>query len=155
MRLVRGLLHCKIMVCFLQMEPVEEFCYFFKCFLKPWGGLWRALGRHWAVWGSSWDGLGTVLGGLGAALGRFWAVLGRPWDDFSGTWIFDRFGGRFWEPKGCPRGGILGARTVPKSIQNRRRNFKAKKLFVGSDFEQSWVVFARCRYAFFVVFRWF
>ena len=43
--------------------------------------------------------------------------------------------------KGWPKGGILGGKMDQKSIQNRGRNLRAKKLPLGVDFGRSWVVF--------------
>ena len=78
-----------------------------------------------AVWRDIWGGLGCLLrglgrpwGGLGAVLAGSWAPLARSWGDILSEVIFDQFYHRFWSPKGCPKGGILG----PKSSQNRCQN---------------------------------
>ena len=87
--------------------------------------------------------LGTLLGASWSLLGRSWAVLGRNWvvlDRLLGTSIFDDFLDRCWEQKGYPKGGILGAKTEPKSIQNRGRNLRAKKLCLGGDLGRFGVV---------------
>ena len=62
-----------------------------------------------------WGALGGVLGGSGA-------VLGRSWADMKSDRIFDDFLTRFRSPKGCPKGGLLRAEMVPKSIPKRGRN---------------------------------
>ena len=82
----------------------------------------------WEV-GGVWTGAGASLGalvhscggrgGLGAVLERFGAVLGRSWGDVFGGLSLTRFRGRFWERKGCPKGGIWGGNMEPKSIPKR------------------------------------
>ena len=82
-------------------------------FLRPLGVLFGLLG---ALLGASWDDLGSSFGEIGWSRGDFW-----------GTSILDYFLERFWEQKGCPKGGILGAKTEQKSIKKRGANLRAKK----------------------------
>ena len=63
--------------------------------------------------GPSWGEIGVVLGVL---LGHF---------------DCDYFLERFWEQKGYPKGGILGAKTEQKSIPNRGANLRAEKSLLG------------------------
>ena len=69
--------------------------------------------------GASWGDLGAELGGLGATLGALDYYL----------CFFDGF----WGQKGCPKGGIWGAKMKPKSFPKRVTidvDFqKRKKLF--------------------------
>ena len=97
------------------------------------GGSWGSFGRSWRRLGGS----GAALGGV---LGRSWAVLWRSERDTWSSQIFDCFLDRLWSPKGCPKGGILGAKTVPKSMPKRGRNLRAKKLPLGSDLVRFGVV---------------
>jgi len=57
--------------------------------------------------------------------------LGWSWGYFWGTSIFDNFLERFWEQKGYPQGGIWGAKTEQKYIQNGGANLTAKKSPLG------------------------
>ena len=90
-------------------------------------------------------GFGVVLGRCWGGLGHSWAVMGRK--------------GRFWERKGCQKGGILGGQAEPKSLQNRGAILDAKKLPLRSGFGRCRVVFWWCRWVVFVVFpqvlQWF
>ena len=117
------------------------------------GPSWPILGRSWGLLGPSW----AILGGLGGGPGSSWAVLGRSWSDFWSGPIFDHvfnrfyfFFGRFWSPKGCPRGGILGAKMEPKSMPKRGRNLRAQKLPLGPSWNRlgavlgrTWAILAR------------
>ena len=84
------------------------------------------LGVSWGVRGVSWEGLGPSWGALGAT---FCAV--RLWIDF--LIDFDRAKG----PQREPFGGGKGAKIDPKTIQNRRRNSRAKKTGSESVLEAS------------------
>ena len=75
-------------------------------------GIWGRPGES----GRRLGGPGGVRGGPGGVLGGSWALLGRSWSDLGGSPISDRFFDRFWAPKGCPKGGIWGAKMEPKSI---------------------------------------
>ena len=86
------------------------------------------MGASWAPLGASWGDLEPSWGEIGVVLG-----------DFSGTSIFHIFLERFWEPKGYPKGGILGAKTEQKSIQNRGANLRAKKSPLGVVLVRFWV----------------
>ena len=97
------------------------------------------------VLGRSGGGLGEVLGGLGVVLGRSWGGLAQSWA------VIGRRG-RFWERKGCPKGGILGGQAEPKSIKNRGPNLRARKMHLGSGFGRYRVVFWGGRCIIFVVF---
>ena len=55
--------------------------------------------------------LGTLLGASWGDLGPSWGEIGWSWGDFWGTSTLDYFLERFWERKGCPEGGMLGAQT--------------------------------------------
>ena len=65
---------------------------------------------------------------LGAILGRLGAKLCGLGATFGALRVFCDFLERFGEQKGCPEGGILGAKTEPKSIQSRGANLRAKKI---------------------------
>ena len=65
--------------------------------------------------GASGGGPGGLLGVPGRVRGASWALLGRSWSDLQGSPISDRFFDRFRAPKGCPKGGIWGAKMEPKS----------------------------------------
>ena len=83
-------------------------------FLKPLRVLFVLLG---SVLGVSWEPLGGLLEPLGASwgdLGPSWGEIVWSWGDFWDTSIFDVFLERFWEQKGCPKGGIWGAQTEQK-----------------------------------------
>ena len=49
--------------------------------------------------------------------------------------------GGFLSPKGCPKGGILGAKTEQKSIKKRGANLRAKKSPLGVVLVRFWVDF--------------
>ena len=59
-------------------------------------------------------------------LGLSWEPLGPSWGDLWVTSIFYNFLERFWEQKGSPKGGILGAKTDQKSIKKRGAHLRAK-----------------------------
>ena len=131
-------------------------------FLKPlrvlFGLLGTLLGASWSLLGR----LGAKLGGLGATLGHSWGDLGPSWDeiwwswnDFWGTSIFDYFLERFWEQKGCPKGGILGAKTEQKSIKKRGANLRAKKSPLGVVLVRFWVDFQGVLGSKMLIFHWF
>ena len=84
--------------------------------------------------GLSWEPLGASWGDLGPS----WGEIGWSWGDFWGTSIFDYFLERFWEQKGCPKGGILGAKTDQKSIQNQDQHSRAKKEDLEHDLASIW-----------------
>ena len=85
-----------------------------KAFL---GTLFSVFEASWSAFWVSWGSLGSLLEPLGAILGCLGAKLGGLGATFWGTSIFDYFLERFWEQKGCPKGGILGAKTEQKSIK--------------------------------------
>ena len=70
------------------------------------------------------------------------------------TSIFYNFFERFWEQKGCPKGGILGAKMEPESMPKRGRNSRKKKLPLKSDLGQFWLVSGDAREAFLLIFCW-
>ena len=88
-------------------------------FLKPLRVLFELLG---SLLGGSWEPLGASWGDLGPSWGEIGVVLGHFWS----TLIFINFLESFWEQKGCRKGGILGGKMEPKSIQNRGANLRAK-----------------------------
>ena len=96
----------------------------------------RPLGVLFGLLGLSWEPLGACWGDLGPS----WGEIGWSWGDFWVTSIFDYFLERFWEQKGCPKGGILGAKMDPKLIPKRGRNLRAQKLPLGSDLGPVWLV---------------
>ena len=104
-----------------------------------------------AILGGLWGGLGGSWG----FLGRSEAVLGRSWGDIVSSSLSDQFVDRFWSPKGCPKGGFLGAKMEPKSIPKRGPNLRAKKLPLKSDLGRFCVVFGGVREAFLLIFYWF
>ena len=75
--------------------------------------------------------LGTLLGASWGDLGPSWGEIGWSWGDFWSIFIFGDFLERFWEQKGCPKGGILGAKTEQKSIKKKGANLTAKKSPLG------------------------
>ena len=107
------------------------------CFLGFLGASWAPLGASWGDLEPSWGEIGVVLG------------------DFSGTSIFDIFWERFWEPKGYPKGGILGAKTEQKSIQNRGANLRAKKSPLGVVLDRFWLDFQSVLGSNMLIFHWF
>ena len=77
--------------------------------------------------GLSWEPLGASWGDLGPS----WGEIGWSWGDFWGTSIFDYLLERFLAQKGCPKGGILGAKTEQKSMKKRGADSRAKKSPLG------------------------
>ena len=69
--------------------------------------------------------------------------------------ISDLFFYRFWSPKRCPKGGILGAQMEPKSIPKRGRNLRAKTLPLKSDLGRFCVVLGGVPDAFVLTFYLF
>ena len=90
----------------------------------------------------------TFMGSQGGVLGSFWVLLGRLGGSRGSSWgVLGRLGIAFDDPmtppqnlidflidfddsvteKGCPKGGILGAKMVPKSFQKRSRKRRRKK----------------------------
>ena len=106
------------------------------------------LGRPWCFGRASWGIFGPsegvrqgILGppeGSGGHLGRSWAVLGRSWSDILSSSIFDRFFDRFWSPKGCPKEGIWGPKTVLKTTKNRSKDHVEKRSRFRSLLRPSW-----------------
>ena len=110
-------------------------------FLKPLRVLFGLLG---GLLGVSWVALGSLLESLGASwgdLGPSWGEIVWSWGDFWDASIFHHFLERFWEQKGCPNGGILGAQTEQKSIKKRGANLRAKKSPLGVVLVRFWVDF--------------
>ena len=87
--------------------------------------------------GASW----SLLEPLGAILGRLGAKLCGLGATFGALDFFNDFLERFWEQKGCPKGGILGAKTEQKSIKKRGANSRAKKSPLGVVLVRFWVDF--------------
>ena len=108
-----------------------DFCFFKKMLLftnrssrNPKNSLFET------IFPSNFD----VLGSLGASWGLL-GPLGPNLGGYGSPWvIFDRF----WSPKRCPKGGILGAKMEPKSIPKRGRNLRAKKLPLVALLGRSW-----------------
>ena len=96
---------------FDMFSTISKFSIFPKKVIGP-DASENVLGRP----GGSGELLGASGGGRGGVLGGSWALLGRSWSDLGGSPISDRFFDRFGAPKGCPKGGILGAKMEPKSI---------------------------------------
>ena len=78
-------------------------------------------------------------------------VLGR----LLGHLIFYDFLERFWEQKGCPKGGILGAKTEQKSIKKRGANLRANKSPLGVVLVRFWVDFQGVLGSNMLIFHWF
>ena len=123
------------------------FRFFRKTLLgqKPRKTFWVVRGGPGGLLGASGGGPGGLLGGpealrggLGGLLGGSWALLGRSWSDLLSSSILDRFFYRFWSPKGCPKGGIWGPKTEPKTTQNRSKNHLKKRSPLGSLLRPSW-----------------
>jgi len=95
----------------------------------------------------------TFMGSQGGVVGSFWVLLGRLGGSRGSSWgVLGRLGIAFDDPmtppqnlidflidfddfvteKGCPKGGILGAKMVPKSFQKRGRKRRRKKDALGS-----------------------
>ena len=85
--------------------------------------------------------LGTLLGASWGDLGPSWGEIRWSWGDFWSTSIFDYFLERFWEQKGCPKGGILGAQMEQKLIKKRGANLRGKKSPLGVVLVRFWVDF--------------
>ena len=100
---------------------------------------------------AKWSENCPYTGGPGEVLGGLVAILRRHLEQSS----FDRFFGRFWSPKGCPKGGILGAKMAPKSIPKRGRNLRRKKSPLGTNLGRFWFVLGGARGAFLLIFYWF
>ena len=98
--------------------------------------------------GLSLEPLGTILGRLGAKLGGLGATFGA-------LRFFDHFLERFWEQKGCPKGGILGAKTEQKSIKKRGANLRAKKSPLGVVLVRFWFDFQGVLGSNILIFHWF
>ena len=94
------------------------------------------MGSQGGVLGSFW----VLLGRLGGSRGSSWGVLGRSWGDLLWRSNFHRFLDRFWHRKGCPKGGILGAKMVPKSFQKRSRKRRRKRDALGRLLGRFWDV---------------
>ena len=91
--------------------------------------------------GVSWEPLGSLLEPLGAILGRLGAKLCGLGATFGALDFFNDFLERFWEQKGCPKGGIVGAKAEQKSIKKRGANLRAKKSPLGVVLVRFWVDF--------------
>ena len=95
-----------------------------KSMLKSdFGRSWGILGRSWGVLARSWRYLGA-LGAFGRILERLGAILGRSWSVLA----------RFWWPRGCPKGGMLGAFWQENAHQIAPENEWQKTLDFGPDF---------------------
>ena len=92
--------------------------------LKPLRVFWEFLGASWQPFGSLLEPLGAILGRLGAKLCGLGAT-------FRALDFLDDFLERFWEQKGCSKGGIWGAKTEQKSMKKRGANSRAKKSPLG------------------------
>ena len=91
---------------------------------------------------------GAILGRLGEKLCGLGATFGAL--DF-----FYDFLERFGEQKGCPKGGILGAKTEQKSIKQRGANLRAKKSSLGVVLVRFWVDFQGVLGSNMLIFHWF
>ena len=62
---------------------------------------------------------------------------------------------RFWEQKGCPKGGIWGAKTEQKSIKKRGANLRANKSPLGVVLVRFWLDFQGVLGSKMLIFHWF
>ena len=83
--------------------------------------------------GLSWVPLGASWGDLGPS----WGEIVWSWGDFWGIRFLSDFLERFWEQKGCPKGGILGAKTEQKSMKKRCK-FKSENITSWSRLGAIW-----------------
>ena len=95
------------------------------------------------------------MGPLGRLLGRLGAKLCGLGATFGALDFFHYFLERFWEQKGCPKGGILGAKTEQKSIKKRGANLRAKKSPLGVVLVRFWVDFQSVLGSKILIFHWF
>ena len=99
--------------------------------------------------------LGSLLEPLGAILGRLGAKLCGLGATFWALDFLNYFLARFWLQKGCPKGGIWGAKTEQKSIKKRGANLRAKKSPLGVVLVRFWVDFQGALGSKMMIFRWF
>ncbi len=127
-----------------------------KAFFEAFGGVFEA---SWGAFWASWEPLGSILGAslepLGAILSRLGAKLGGLGATFGALRVLYDFLERFGEQKGCPEGGILGAKTEPKSIQYRGANLRAKKSPLGVVLVRFGVDFQGVSRSKMLIFHWF
>ena len=80
---------------------------------------------------------------VGAFLGRLGAKLGRLGAAFVALRLLIIFWSDFGSKKGCPKGGILEAKTEQASFKKRGANLRAKISPLGVVLVRFWVDFQR------------